>query len=219
MPNTEQEDLRPLGQRLLREVLETSGLTWVEISARFATCSKTQRLDISADNLRQLGNGRRNVDLGRLVLIARAAEACGWTGPVVKQIPEFAEMFRSSEFLEASVQLEKCRKANKRAMKAAAENLEKALVELMHWGWEQQDLAYMSLAMIEGLLPAHERANGGGIVDPDALPYSRPEDLVNAPLYVSWKLLPAFSDQAKAEMCPPDNSNQMGQLRSAQIDD
>lgn len=182
-----------MSQLLVQEIKTISRLSWENISNQLNACG-TVSINIPTDLLRQYKSGKP-AGKKRLFLIARAALKCGWAGPVVMEIMDYASQeealrgnMSETEFREWAQDLSNLHKADRRAMQNATTNLEKALRSLMVWGWQQQEVAYMALALIEELTPLHNGSGRGGLVDPATLPYFRQEDEEMAPLWVQWDI-------------------------------
>lgn len=189
-------------QAVLREVKKRSGESWDAIANRFAPLSGEME-PISADLLRQYVICKKRVSFKRLAFLSTAAMECGWAGPeTIGAVLRVAnhKIFYSDEYREIKRRMGKVRVADRNGREAAARNLENAVIEMGNWGWNEQEIAYMALSIIEKLTPAGEESGGGGIIDPLRLPRHRPQDLSKAPVWVEWGITEL--KEAKNEQSP-----------------
>lgn len=198
---------------ILKEVKELSGnKTWDYISKEIAK-KYCGGLSISADMLRQYSCGKKSVSHRRLADIALAISKAGWAGSHTVKALDFFDLFKpenfgmtTGELREFNLTLDKQRNATSRAKKAAIERLYSALEQMFDCTWQEHEIAYMAVAMIEKITPIEERTGGGGLITPIDLPIHREIDIASEHVWLSWKIENLSDPQVAADIAKNQHS-------------
>jgi transcriptional regulator with XRE-family HTH domain len=175
-------------QTLVNSLRRHCGLSYEKL----AQTLQSQGVQISAGMLRQIASGRKALTSSKLHRLAIVANAMGHKDDVIKEalangdpddpnslnwldIP--AELYQ--QFGDALADHEK---VNRMAQQEAIDRLERALRDLMPWNWNDAELLYIVIAVMERL-PID--LTGGSSVRLETLPVRRQEDSSDDVLYVA----------------------------------